>query len=221
MKKEEWHGHGLIIRKNGHNRLHFFIKRQGGSDKCRFRLVVIGNCKLLTVFQHFPEFRITRDLYPQEHGSLFQLNVIGNVPVPVIKAKDRLLLPVDEGIAITAEKKYAPVSILGRFHRNVSGMHRKKDIVCLPLRMPAAVLFFGERFCTHEKVILSSYNKITEVHKKVAELPMTDFEIRRDDYPVQRSVFGDRYEVVANFSDDNYMYKDTVIAPNDLLFGEI
>lgn len=69
--------------------------------------------------------------------------------------------------------------------------------------------------------ILSSYRKITEVHQKVALLPMTDFEILRDDYQVQRSVFGNQYEVVVNFSSENYIYHNRCIRPDDLLFAEI
>lgn len=36
----------------------------------------------------------------------FVLTASGNVPVPEIYACDRLLLPVDEGIAVTADEEY-------------------------------------------------------------------------------------------------------------------
>lgn len=69
--------------------------------------------------------------------------------------------------------------------------------------------------------ILQSYCQITAVHEKVATLPMTDFAVLTEDYKVQRSVFGDRYEVVVNFSDVPYLYEDTTIPPKDMLFGEV
>ena len=46
---------------------------------------------------------------------------------------------------------------------------------------------------------------------------MTDFKILRDDYKIQKSVFGNKYEIVVNFSDENFVYKNYVISPNDLL----
>ena len=52
--------------------------------------------------------------------------------------------------------------------------------------------------------ILESYREITEVHKKTALLPMTDFSVVSDDYAVQRSVFGERYEITVNFSSEPY-----------------
>ena len=52
--------------------------------------------------------------------------------------------------------------------------------------------------------ILESYREITEVHKKTALLPMTDFSVVSDDYAVQRSVFGGRYEITVNFSSEPY-----------------
>lgn len=69
--------------------------------------------------------------------------------------------------------------------------------------------------------IISSYQKITAVHEKVAELPMTDFEVLSGDYLLQRSVFGDRYEVIANFSDEERCYNGRTVKPNDYLFGTL
>ena len=69
--------------------------------------------------------------------------------------------------------------------------------------------------------ILSSYKRISAVHKRVATLNMTDFEILSDDYKLQRSVFGDKYEVVANFSDEERFYNGCKVGANDFLFEEI
>lgn len=69
-------------------------------------------------------------------------------------------------------------------------------------------------------VILSSYKKITTVHKTVAELPMTDFNILNADYTLQRTVFGNKYEVIANFADKDVEYKGKTIPAKDIFFGE-
>ncbi len=68
--------------------------------------------------------------------------------------------------------------------------------------------------------IIFSYKKITGIHKKIAELPMTDFKILSDDYQVQQSVFGNKYEITVNFSEENRVYKNKLIPPCDLLFEE-
>ena len=69
--------------------------------------------------------------------------------------------------------------------------------------------------------IVLSYKKITEVHEKVAELPMTDFEVLSKDYKLQRSIFDDKYEVVANFSDEDRFYNGNVVGANDYFFGAL
>lgn len=81
--------------------------------------------------------------------------------------------------------------------------------------------FCADDFEELRESILESYRKITAVHRKVATLAMTDFGDLAADHSVQRSVFGGRYEVVANFSDREYRYGDKVIAPMDLYFGEV
>ncbi len=81
--------------------------------------------------------------------------------------------------------------------------------------------FFVKNFEQLRADIVDSYQRITAVHEKVATLPMTDFQSLTDDHRIQRSVFGGRYEVVANFSDSVYMFQGHEIAPMDLFFGEL
>ena len=81
--------------------------------------------------------------------------------------------------------------------------------------------FFVKNFERLLEDILESYQKITAVHEKVATLPMTSFESLTDDHRVQRSVFGERYEIVANFSDSVYVFGGHEISPLDLFFGEL
>lgn len=97
----------------------------------------------------------------------------------------------------------------------------KKILFACLYGCPPLYSFFVKDFDKLKDNIIYSYKRITKIHKKIAELPMTDFKILRDDYKIQKSVFGDKYEIVANFSEENYIYNNTVIAPNDLLFEEI
>lgn len=97
----------------------------------------------------------------------------------------------------------------------------KKILFACLYGCPPLYSFFVKDFGKLKDAIISSYKKITGVLKHVAQLPMTDFEILRDDYKLQKSVFGNKYEVVVNFSDECVTYGDTVIAPDDLLFKEI
>lgn len=52
--------------------------------------------------------------------------------------------------------------------------------------------------------IAASYKRAAAVAQKVALLPMTAFEWLTEDRLVQRTVFGDRYQVTVNFSDEPY-----------------
>ena len=69
--------------------------------------------------------------------------------------------------------------------------------------------------------IVSSYKKITEIHERIAELPMTDFEVLDKDYKLQRSVFDDIYEIIVNFSDEDRFYNGNMVGANDYYFGAL
>ena len=72
-----------------------------------------------------------------------------------------------------------------------------------------------------KETIISAYKKVTEIHEKIATLPMTDFEIITEDFGLQRSVFGKKYEVIVNFSDKNYEYNGEVITTDDIVFKDL
>ncbi len=86
---------------------------------------------------------------------------------------------------------------------------------------PPLYSFTATNFPMIEKAIAESYQKITRVHEKVALLPMTDYEVVTEDYQVQKTVFGERYEVIVNFSDSAYDYHGTQISAKDFLFREV
>ncbi len=69
--------------------------------------------------------------------------------------------------------------------------------------------------------ILKSYKRISSVLQHTALLPMTDYEVLNEDYTLQRTVFGEKFEVIANFSEHEISYKNHLIAPKDFCFEEI
>lgn len=97
---------------------------------------------------------------------------------------------------------------------------RKVLFACL-FGCPPLYSFSMKDFESLKPLILDSYKRIGEVHEKVATLKMTDYTVLSDDYMLQRSVFGDKYEVVVNFSDTAREYNGKTIEPEGLLFGEI
>jgi hypothetical protein len=68
--------------------------------------------------------------------------------------------------------------------------------------------------------ILDSYKRICEVHSKIATLKMTDYEVLSGDYTLQRSAFGDKYEIIVNFSNTAREYNGKIIPAQDMIFIE-
>lgn len=98
----------------------------------------------------------------------------------------------------------------------------RKKVLFACLYGCAPLYSFSEKdFEIVKESVLWSYKKITGIHEKIALLPMTEFENMTNNYQVQKSVFGDKYEIVANFSENEYMYNGNKIKPYDLYFGEL
>lgn len=83
---------------------------------------------------------------------------------------------------------------------------------------PPLYSFSVRHFKDYKDLIVESYKKITFVTQKTATLPMTDYMVLNDDYTLQKTVFGDKYCVVANFSDKEMSYENFIVAPKDYLF---
>ncbi len=94
---------------------------------------------------------------------------------------------------------------------------RKMQFACL-YGCPPLFSFTVGNFPILKETVLAAYKKVTEIHKKIATLPMTNFEILTEDYGLQRSVFGDKYEVIVNFADKNHEYNGKTIISGDIIF---
>jgi hypothetical protein len=65
--------------------------------------------------------------------------------------------------------------------------------------------------------IVSHYRFFSPLHREVALLPMTDFSWLTPDRLVQRTVFGDRVEVVANFATQAFPYRGIMVPARGLV----
>lgn len=86
---------------------------------------------------------------------------------------------------------------------------------------PPLYSFSARDFEAVRKDVVESYHVIRTVTEKVALLPMTDFEILSEDDMLQRTVFGDKYEVIVNFSEQPRKYRELTLAPQDVVFRSI
>ncbi len=97
---------------------------------------------------------------------------------------------------------------------------KKMQFACLYGCAPLFSFAVGN-FPVLKETIIEAYKKVTQIHEKIATLPMTDFEIITEDYCLQRSVFGNKYEVIVNFSDKDYEYNGEVISACGIVFRDL
>jgi hypothetical protein len=74
-----------------------------------------------------------------------------------------------------------------------------------------------DEFDKHEARISAHYRFFSPLHRELATQPLTDFTWLTPDRLVQRTVFGDRVELVANFTSRSFPYKGTALPPHSLL----
>lgn len=98
---------------------------------------------------------------------------------------------------------------------------RDKTLFACLYGCPPLYSFTESNYKRLKQAILTSYQTITAVHAKTALLPMTDFQILSDDYMLQCSVFGDRYKITANFSDEPREADGKTVLPKDFLLEEM
>ncbi len=74
-----------------------------------------------------------------------------------------------------------------------------------------------QEFEKHKKRMKAHYDFFSPLHRELALLPLTDFSWLTADRMVQRTVFGDRVEMVANFAEEDFRYRETVIPKRSIL----
>ncbi len=99
-------------------------------------------------------------------------------------------------------------------------LRRKTLFACL-YGCPPLYSFCIKDFQNLKNDILESYRTISDIHKKTALLPMTDFRILSDDCMLQKSVFGNKLEITVNFSDTERSLDGQMFEPYDVVAKEL
>jgi len=68
-----------------------------------------------------------------------------------------------------------------------------------------------------KKSIKTHYDFFSPLHRETALLPLADFQWLTGDRLVQRTVFGDRIEMVANFGAADFVYQTNTIPRQSIL----
>ena len=95
---------------------------------------------------------------------------------------------------------------------------KEKTLFACLFGCPPLYSFSVKDFPKVKESILYSYRRISPIHRLTATEPMTDYRILTEDYAVQQTVFGDKYEVTVNFSDWEFCLNGERILPKDLVF---
>jgi len=74
-----------------------------------------------------------------------------------------------------------------------------------------------EEFEKHRATMKAHYAFFSPLHRELGLLPLTDFEWVTSDQMVQRTVFGGRVEMVANFAETDFEYRETVVPGRSIL----
>ena len=74
-----------------------------------------------------------------------------------------------------------------------------------------------DEFRKHRATMLKHYAFFSPIHRKLGFLPMTGFAWLTPDHLVQRTVFGDAAEMIANFGTRPSTYKGISIPPKSIL----
>jgi hypothetical protein len=69
----------------------------------------------------------------------------------------------------------------------------------------------------HRERILAHYAVFSPLHRETALLPMTDFTWLSEDRQVQRTVFGDRVEMIANFGEKPFDREGMTVPPRSVV----
>jgi hypothetical protein len=61
------------------------------------------------------------------------------------------------------------------------------------------------------------YAFFSPLHRKLGFLPMTEFSWLTPDRLVQRTIFGNKTELIANYSDEPFEYQSTIIPSRSII----
>jgi hypothetical protein len=74
-----------------------------------------------------------------------------------------------------------------------------------------------DEFKKHKERMKAHYDLFSQLHRELGLLPMTDFAWLTPDRLIQLTVFGDRVEMVANFTMEDFDYQGKVIPKRSIM----
>jgi hypothetical protein len=98
-----------------------------------------------------------------------------------------------------------------------AGQVASRELLELLYGVPPLYHLNLDEFERQKARISAHYRFFSPLHRELALLPMTDFAWLTPDRLVQRTVFGDRVEVVANFSTREHSYGGSVVPARGVL----
>jgi hypothetical protein len=74
-----------------------------------------------------------------------------------------------------------------------------------------------EEFQKRKQQIQRHYAFFSPLHRRLAELPMTDFQWLMPDRSVQMTTFGDSIDLIANFGASDFEFQKVTVPPQSIL----
>jgi hypothetical protein len=91
------------------------------------------------------------------------------------------------------------------------------ELLELLYQVPPLYHLNAREFQKRQPQIKRHYDFFSPWHRETALLPLTDFQWLTPGGEVQRTVFGDRIELVANFSASDFKHGDTTLGPRSIV----
>lgn len=96
---------------------------------------------------------------------------------------------------------------------------KTRDLFCQLYGLPPLYSFAASDWEQLRPLILDSYRRTVPLAHKLAFCEMTEFQYLQPDRLVQKTMFSDGTEVIANFSSEPFFYQGIKIAPEDSYIG--
>ncbi len=97
------------------------------------------------------------------------------------------------------------------------GLEKSVELLELLYNIPPLYHLNLEEFQKRQNQIQRHYAFFSPLHRQLAEFPMTDFRWLAPDHSVQQTTFGDRIDLVANFSSANFAFGAVTVPPQSIL----
>jgi hypothetical protein len=152
--------------------------------------------------------------YPPEQPDVFFKPVPTKEEYRYIYFEPRFRLPLFETVfhdSVVATHHWSFASL------KTADQAGKIELLELLYNVPPLYHLNLPEFQKRKAQIKRHYDFFSPLHRETATMPMTDFAWLSEDHAVQRPVFGDRIEMVANFSGNDYQEAGAIVKRRTIL----